>query len=611
MSNPLAEIKIRVVTSPEHVHDFWLWLTSQQDAVGVDTETSPGADPFAKGFKIRTIQFGNDYEGWAIPFQEWRGLAFTALDWLADHGVRSIWHNLAFDAMALAVEGYELRYPWQEDTYVWASLTEYADMSRALKSIASRKFGRWASFGQMLLKKAMKNQGWTWETVPIDFGPYIKYGVVDPILTSRYRNTLGDSRKRYEWHHSLEIATIEATNRMSLNGLGVNTIYAAEKEEVLTAQLGEVMARLEAHGITSLDQNAKIGKVLNEAGAFKEFIAYTETGQISVAKGVLGKLDHPVAEDILLGRHIARTRSYLTKMIGFAGGVMGPHEIIHPEIRSVEAKTGRMSIANPALQQLPAPDESDPMSFFVRSAVVARNEDEILVGADYGQIELRMFAAITRDQALLDVLNAADAAKAADPKDPAGDFFVVLGRTLYDPSFVKSDPRRQYLKATAYAKLYSGGLDTIAKAAKVHVSVIGKVVKDLEDRFTSFRTLGSELIRQVPGSSPTWEVFTPTGRRFAVSSRDERRKLINYLVQGHSAEILKMALMNIVEAGYADNLMLPVHDEIIMSVPKGTEDKALSDLVECMNAVVDPNVYGVAVKASPAPPAPSWGLLSH
>jgi len=86
---------------------------------------------------------------------------------------------------------------------------------------------------------------------------------------------------------------------------------------------------------------------------------------------------------------------------------------------------------------------------------------------------------------------------------------------------------------------------------------------------------------------------------------------MNYLVQGHSAEILKMALQNVVEAGYAEYLMLPVHDEIIMSVPADIAKQATDDLVECMNAVIDPSIYGVAVKASPAPPAANWGLLTH
>ena len=599
--NPLAELDIRVVESPADVAAFWTWLTKPgRTYVAADTETT-GTNPFEIGFRVRLIQFGDTMSGWAIPFNDWRGLVSGAFEWLARNGVRSVWHNLAFDNQALRCEGITLQMPWQEDTFIWAGLINQAGDSRALKTLSAQRFGRWAEFGQALLHRAMKNADWTWATVPGDFGPYVKYGVVDTILTARLWELWETERLKYQWHHSLEIATIDSTNRMSRNGLGVNTIYARDKAAELQLELNAVMVTLEEHGITSLSQNAKIGQVLEEAGVLPEFIQKTDSGQISVTKEVLGKLDHPVAEAILLGRHIAKTKGYLDGMISFAGGVMGTHELIHPEIRSVEAKTGRMSIANPALQQLPAGDPT------VRTAIVPRHPDHVLIGADFGQIELRMFAAITRDEALLAVLNAADVAK--DAGDPAGDFFVMLGRDLYDPDFLKSDPRRQYLKATCYAKLYSAGIETIARTAKVPIATIGAVVRALEERYPAFRTLGDELITQLPG--PIWEVHTPTGRRFAVSEQGERRKLMNYLVQGHSAEILKMALQNVVEAGYADYLMLPVHDEIIMSVPRDIAKQATDDLVECMNAVIDPSVYGVAVKASPAPPADNWGLLTH
>lgn len=603
-------MRIEYLDSPNKVFKFWEWLTQPgREFLAADTETT-GLQPFSPGFRCRLFQFGDENTGWAIPFQGWQNLIFAALDYLADNGIKCVWHNVAYDAQVLAVSGYDLRMEHQEDTFVWASLIGFTNEVRELKVIAAKKFGPWAKFGQSLLNAAMRNAGWTWATVPLSFSPYSTYGVVDTILTARLWKLWEEDRKKYAWHHALEVSTIESTNRMSRRGLGVNTIYAAEKAEVLAGELSTVMAQLEPYGITSLSQNAKIAQVLNEAGAFKEFIEYTDKGQISVAKSVLGKLDHPAAEMILLGRHIARTRQYLTQFIDFAGGRMSQHELIHPSIKSIEARTSRMSVAEPALQQLPAPTQGDPMSYYVRTAVVPRTAEEILVGGDFGQIELRMFASITRDEALLDVLNRADAAKAKDPKDPAGDFFVTLGRTLYaDPGFLKSDPRRQYLKSTAYAKLYSGGLETIAKAAHVSVTVIGDVVRDLEAQFPSFRTLGSELIKQ--SSKDTFEVYTPSGRKFSVNSRDERRKLMNYLVQGHSAEILKRAIFNLVAAGYGDALMLPVHDEIIMSVPIGTEVQATCDLVECMDSVVDPAKYGVSVRASAAPPAMSWGELTH
>lgn len=602
----MPDLKINVLTGPEKVADFWAWLTSHTDWIAADTETT-GLDVYAPGFKIRLFQFGDDTSGWAIPFQDWRGLIVAALTWLATQRVRVVWHNLAYDENALQSEGYALDLSLQEDTFIWASLCGYAEDSRALKTIANREFGPWTKFGQALLKKAMDNAGWGWDTVPIDFKPYVAYGVVDPIITAMYRNRTDPEREKFRWHHSLEVATIGLTNRMSRNGLAVDTIHCEQQIAILEAREAKELQRLEEFGIQSAGQNVKVAKVLEEAGVLPEIVKLTGTGQISVDKDFLATIDHPVARAVLEARATAKTKQYLVNMLKFAGGVVGPQEIIHPEIRSVEARTGRMSIANPALQQLPSVEDSNPDSLMVRRAVVPRRPGEVLVGADFGQIELRMFASLTRDEALMNVLNMADEAKAAG--DPGGDFFVMLGRDLYhDPTFTKKDPRRQMLKSTTYATLYSAGESKIAETAKVSQKDIHEILVELQNRYSAFRTLGSELIKQ---SGNSWAVFTPTGRRFMVRNQSERRKLMNYLVQGHSAEILKMALMNVAEAGYEDYLMLPVHDEIIMSVPEEMADKATSDLVAAMDAVVDPAKYGVAVRASASAPAPDWASMSH
>lgn len=601
----LRDLSINVVNSPDKVSEFWDWLTRPRDFIAADTETT-GLNPHAPGFKVRLLQFGDCESGWAIPFQEWKGLAAGAFSWLERMGMPTVWHNLAADEGFLQAEGIKLNPAFQEDTYVWASLCGFAEESRALKTISTREFGRQAKFGQQLLHTAMKNAGWTWETVPIDFKPYVQYGVVDPIITAMYRRELGDSVERFRWHHSLEIATIELTNQMARNGLGVSTTYAADEVDKLEAEEAAVLAELRTHGIESANQNVKVAKVLADAGVLPEIVKLTASGQIAVDKEFLNTVKHPVAKLVLQARAIHKTKGYLESMIKFAGGNISDWELIHPEIRSIEARTSRMSVANPALQQLPAVDDKNPDSIRVRKAIRPRNPDELLVGADFGQIELRMFASMSRDTKLMEVINTMDAAKAAGDKN--ADFFVVLGRDLYEPTFVKSDPRRTKLKSTIYALLYGGGEEKIAETAKVPQAEIHQTIMDLKSRYPSFNDLGESAIRESGG---TWTVETPTGRQFRVRRRDERRKLNNYRVQGASAEILKMAITNVAEAGWGQSLMLPVHDEIIMSVPRDKARQATSDLIEAMNAVIDPDKFGVAVKAAAAEPAPNWGVLSH
>lgn len=610
----IPNLKINVVDSPDKVSEFWEWLTSHHDFIAADTETT-GLDWWYSGFRVRLFQFGDSTSGWAIPFQGWRDLVLGALRWLFDRRVKVVFHNLAFDYQAMLSEGFRMDLSVCEDTFVWASLLGFAEDSRALKTIAAREFGNWTKFGQALLARGMANAGWDWATVPMDYKPYVIYGAIDPIITAMYYERLRDrGMAQFAWNHSLEVATIDLTGTMMRNGLAVDTIYCAEQIEILDAKEAEILAKLKSQGISSAFQNAAVAKVLQDAGIPQELIKLTGSGQVSVDKEFLESVKHPVARQVLDARRINKTRSYLVSMLKNAGGTLGHHELIHPEIRSIEARTGRMSVANPALQQLPSPDEDDPDTMIVRRAVVPREEGHVLVGADYGQIELRVFAALTQDDNLRAVLNKADAAKAAGDVDN-GDFFTALGRDVYhEPDFKKSDFRRRLLKATVYATLYSAGEEKIAETAKVTTQAIHSVLEALKSRYTAFETLGQELIKpggRGPYGEPINSVSTPTGRRFAVAHNSERRKLMNYLVQGHSAEILKMALQNVREAGYEDNLVLPVHDEIIMSVPEAEAARATAELVECMDAVVDFNSYGVGVRASAANAAKSWAGMEH
>lgn len=609
----MPDLKLNVLDSPDKMWEFWQWITTRHEYIAVDTETT-GLDWWNPAFRVRLIQFGDATSGWSVPFHQWTGLVEGVFSWMSTHRVRAVFHNAAFDLQALRSEKVSVDISIVEDTFVWASLLGFAEDSRQLKSIAVREFGSWAKFGQALLQRGMQNAGWTWETVPMNYPPYIVYGAVDPILTAMYWEKIRPARERFLWHHSLEVATLDITGKMARNGLAVNTNYCIEQGQSFQDRYDAVVAELNKHGIESPGQNAAVGKLLKEAGVLPKVVKLTGTGDISVDKDLLGMVQHPVAKLVLEGRRLNKLHGYLKAMLKAAGGEVDDRVLIHPEIRSIEAKTGRMSVANPALQQLPSPDEDDPESLLVRAAVVPRSEDEVLVGADFGQIELRIFASLTGDTNLQRVLNETDAAKARGDMRNA-DFFAAMGRDVYhDPSFEKSDPRRRLLKGTTYATMYSAGEAKIAETAKVTQEEISQVLKAMRGRYTAFETLGNELIKnggRGPYGEPISSVETPTGRRFAVAHRSERRKLINYLVQGHSAEILKMAIQNVRELGWEDNLMLPVHDEIIMSVPREKSQQALDDLTEAMNAVVGQQDYGVAVAASPAAPADNWARLDH
>ena len=594
----VPSIGINVVDDVEDVALFWQWLTCRRPWLAVDTETT-GLDPLAPGFRLRMVQFGDLDAGWALDFQRWRGVVEDAFGWLHANGTVSVFHNANYDVAVLASQGVKMNWDLIGDTYVLAAVDGYADESRRLKDLASERFGHWARQGESVLHRAMRTNGWTWETVPMNFQPYTMYGVLDTVLTAKLWEGWWPDRRRWAAAHDLEVGTLRVVQAMVRNGVGVDCAYVVAEMERLHDEEQEIASRLYEAGVGSPSNNAEVGLALERAGI--GLTVRTATGRTSVAKDVLSEIDHPIARDVLRARYVHRVRTtYLGAMLKSAGGAADGTVLIHPSINPIEARTGRMSVNNPPMQQLP---RDNPLA---RNSIVPRREGEVLITADYGQIELRMWARLTRDEALAGVLRTAD--------ETGGDFFVEVGKDVYgDPGFKKSDPRRTLIKNVTYGTIYGAGVVTMAASAGVSEDVMEPIAAALKGRYPSFRTLGMDLVSQgTDGGKPYWAVASPFGRAIKVRRRDEARKLPNYLDQGSSAVVLKHALVKADAAGLTDHLMLPVHDEILLSVPVGDAEEASQALKRCMENAANETMetFNVRITADPSKPGARWGSLA-
>jgi DNA polymerase-1 len=180
---------------------------------------------------------------------------------------------------------------------------------------------------------------------------------------------------------------------------------------------------------------------------------------------------------VLRFRELYKTRtSYLEAMFEAAGGELGGASSTPASSRSRRAPAAcHREPAAPAAARR-GPDRAP--------RVIAREDDDVVVSADFGQIELRMWASIFKDdRPMIAALKDADAT--------GDDFFVEVGRQVYgEPGFQKKDPRRRLLKSTVYAKLFGGGIETAAATAGVNVYDLVPTWKALENTYPSLKTLG-------------------------------------------------------------------------------------------------------------------------
>jgi DNA polymerase-1 len=589
------DLRVHVLDHPDKMGSFWRWLTNPaRTFVACDVETT-GLDWSVPGFKVRMIQFGDDKGGWAIPFEGWRALVGMAIDYCARARVVMVWHNLAYDSLALKVEGIELDWSIQADTFVLASLGGFCEDSRKLKACGVAELGSWAGMGEVILKRGMDKQGWTWASVPFGWKPFPMYGVVDVCVTALLWLKWQDRYKRWRAMHDLEIATIRVVGEMSWRGIAVDIPYLEKTVAKLTGEQWDLERTLAEYNVDPAKPRS-IVTALELADQFPPDTLLTGSGQKSTAAVVLRTMKHPLAAAVIRHRWVKRVKdNYLQVMLDRVDS----NGVVHPGIKGMEAKTGRMAIERPPMQQLPD-DE------LVRAAIIGyRHFDEpVVVSSDWSQIELRIWGSVNKDTALIEAL------KLADKSDT--DFFTALCRSIYhEPGFIKGDERRTKVKSSAYAKLFGGGIEVAAATAGVGVYAMVPTWRTLGERFPSMATGGSGLIQQEKTSSGTIHyAMSPFDRRFAVRQRGEIRKIPNYDCQGTAAIALKKALVGCQAVGLSDYLMLPVHDEILGSCPRKDVGEVMHELGGVMNSIITEAEWGISVPAEPSF-GDNWSEAKH
>lgn len=588
----LDGVQLGFVENWDDCQEFMRWASEDRNrsCLAVDTETN-GLNPFIRGESgIRLIQVGDRDTGWTFPYHRFSGLVFELLrKWRKP----IVYHNSAFDlkhGLVLDPHDFPARYDVVQDTMILARIAE-PHKSAALKRLSNELFDRRASVGQTMLSSAMDTNGWTWATVPMDYEGYTTYAAMDVVLTARLWDhfqpwlKIGNNREVYE----LEMDVRRICTAMEIKGMRVDLPYVEKTFNELT----DFAQQCEEWAMTEYD--LKIGStmrlsewIVNNGGVIDKF---TPGGKPQVDVDMLTRLSvEPttpeavkiVVETELKRRHAQKiASSYLSNFDRYA--VDG---VVHPDINTLAAVTGRMSITNPALQTLHRDDTA------VRDAFIPHNEDEVLITCDSDQIEARLFANFSGD-------------KRFQAAFASGDFFVNIGRDVYaDPGFVsKSDPRRPTIKTYIYSKLYGAGIARMALSAKVPVAVMRDVDFAMNDNFPGIKDFQERTTLEAAREG---KIVTPTGRELVIPDRTKAYVGTNYKLQGHAAECLKMALVNMDNVGIGEYLMAPIHDEVIASVPKGLALDVAHEMERCME-FDDPELYPVPLTAGHEGPFARWG----
>lgn len=587
-----------VIYFPERRADlagFDAFLAQGDPVLGLDTETT-GLDIYSPGYKCRLVQIGNGREAWVLRAD----LFLDAIRRALRQPRKFVVHNAAFD---LQVIDRHLGVTIEEladrvfDTRIFAHLLDPRSESEggaglSLKPLSAIYVDDTAPDTQAGLTAVFRSLGFTketgWAGIPIDNETYVRYAGLDVILATRLFYELGPLVKdlgladlsNFE-HLFQSLLTL-----MQRKGMRIDVGYVQQLQGRL-AEEGDHFSKVAArYGVANVNSTTQVVEALLAMG--ETLTETTDSGALKVDKEVLmplADLDrdwtrieardaNPLADAVLRAK---RAGKWQTSYVDAFLNLRDEHDRIHPSIGGLQARTARMSVSRPPLQQLPSGD------WTIRRAFVA-DPGQLVIASDYSQVEMRVLAALCQDETLIDAIKS------------GVDLHDFTAAKVFGPDFTKA--QRKIAKAIGFGKVYGGGATTVSRQTGAPRDAVVPAMKAYDDTFPGIRRYAAKL--QTRAQYGKREVVTVSGRHLPLD-RDRLYAATNYVVQSTARDLLAQAIVDLFDAGLGDHLLLPVHDELIAQAPEGQAEEVVREIGRIMDGIFytipivsDPEVYGAS-----------------
>ncbi|SCL32888.1 DNA polymerase-1 [Micromonospora nigra] len=581
----------------EDLDGFRAFLAGGDKVLAFDTE-GIGLDVYTPGHRLRLAQFGNSREAWVLRTDLFAEEAAAALRQPRPF----VMHNAPFDLLTVdrhlgvRLEDLGAR---TFDTRVLAHLLDprapqEGGIGLGLKPLSAVYVDPDAPDTQEGLTAVFRSLGLTkatgWAGIPVDNETYVRYAGLDVILTHRLFRELGpmvrdiglDRLSKFEHHLQVLLAILQR------KGFRLDVPYVERlKADLLgEAERGRAVAR--RYGVENVNSTAQVAAALEAMG--EKLTERTASGATKVDKGVLlpladlslswERLDvrtpNPLADAVLRSKRaekwaVAYADAFLT--------LRDANDRLHPSIGALQARTARMSISRPPLQQLPSSD------WRVRRAFVA-DPGQSIIAADYQAVEMRVLAALSDDETMKRAIA------------EGVDLHSFTAERVFGPDFTKA--HRKIAKAVGFGKVYGGGAATICRQTGADLVSVKRALAAYDATFPGIKRYSRRLMERAEFGRR--EVVTPSGRHLPLD-RDRLYAATNYVVQSTARDLLAQAIVDIFAAGLGDHLLLPVHDELIAQAPTADAEEVIREVGRAMESTF----YGVRIASDPEVYGPSWG----
>lgn len=577
-------VTINVAEHPDDLGPFREFITANRRALAVDSETT-GLDIFSGDFACRVVQFGNRSESWVIPVERggpFRMYAASALR-VAE---QLVIHNAGFD---LQVFDRHLGVPMES---LWPKVTDTRIIAHLVDPRGKREGGTGHSLEDLTrhyidadvadsvktlmvkLARAHKTvKAKIWKLVDFDDPLYQLYAGMDTILAARLLGKLAplvpapsEKLVRYE-HRVAEVCAV-----MERTGFLLDVEYTSLlSEKMIDTEVAYTWVA-EKLGCKNIYSNEQLADTIEARG--HKITEFTATGRRRVDGALLetlaGKGDE-FSEAVIEAKRARKWRT--TWVDGFLNG-RDADDRCHASINALRARTARMSITGIPAQTLPANDS------LIRRCFLA-DPGHLIASVDYQAQELRVLAALSNDPTMRKAFQ--------------------TDADLHQITADASGVDRKVGKTVNFAYVYGSGAGNIASQCGIDVATARRVIAGFEKSYPGVAVYSRKLQRE---ASQYGFVTTPFGRRLPVDQHKPYAAL-NYMVQSSSRDITCRGLLRLHDAGITPYLRLPIHDEVLASVPELKADWAAKMIGELMAE----DFRGVWIGTDPEVGKRSWGSL--
>lgn len=587
------------VDTPEKRADL-IQLLSKAPAICFDTETT-GIDANQAelvGFAF-AVEKGTAYYVPVPPekaqaqaiVEEFRGI-------LEDASIMKVAQNLKYDALILKWYGVELQGEIM-DTMLIHYLLE-PGLRHNMDYLAETYLKYQPVSITTLIGKKGKNQLSMRDVPPEKVSDYAAEDADITLQLKEYLEPKLEEEGLNKLYKEIEAPLVKTLVDLEYEGVNINV----EALDTYSKELGAAIQKIEQHIYDTAGTRFNIGspKQVGEVLFDKLEIPYrwrkTKTGQYSTNEEKLTELavENPIVSDILRFRGLSKLKStYVDALPRMVNPKTGR---IHSSFNQALAATGRLSSNNPNLQNIPI---RTPEGAKVREAFIPRDTDHVLLAADYSQIELRLIAEISKDEAMLEAFLAGQ------------DIHRATASKVFDVPFDEVTKEQRYrAKTVNFSIIYGAGATNLSR----QLDIKRAEAKDLIDQyFRQYTGLKAYMDETVEFARKNGYVTTLLGRRRQLRDINSKSSLersnaeriaINTPIQGSAADMIKIAMINVhqvlKEGNFKTKMILQVHDELVFDAHKSELEQLKPIIDEKMRTAIPdlkvPILVGMGVGAN-------------